>query len=285
MRNIIITSLVMLIALQLNAQDIDKQTLTDEQNTITYSFSRLRLGIELGASLLMGEIKKPEMVRETQSYYNYGDAYYNDYGFISEEKNFGLFYLGVKPEYLLSKRFAVSAGVRFSYFKANLKSDKDCFLWRTSSNDDTKTNYVSIKSITQKNYYIGIPLEVRFFPSEKDYAVRPYFLFGTTLNFLITSTNDVEFKVSAMGKYSDEIKKNITEPNSFHILTYLGAGLKIGKMTHPFGSIEVHLPMFTAASSKSNSFVKTDDMFGIGIRASVHIPLMHNHQLIYTIND
>jgi hypothetical protein len=259
-------------------------------DTITTTTPRWRVGIEAGVNLLFdAKINKPPQIRENQSY-NYSDrydtTYDNDYygGFVSNYQSPCIFYAGIKAEYTLSRRFAVSTGARFSYKKATLNSDKDYFLWRINENQ-TSTNYVRIKSITQRNYYLGVPLEIRFFPAEKDYTVRQYFILGTALNFLVASTNEVVFANPAMEKHSSEVLSQIKEPNLFYGLFYIGIGLKIGKMNHPFGNIEFHFPIATYGNTKSDAFSIIEGTAGIAFRTTLYIPIAKEHQLIYSVID
>ena len=257
----------------------------DSGDTITITTPRLRVGVEAGVNLLFdAKINKPPQIRENQSYYY--DTYDKDYygGFVSNTQSPSLFYLGLKAEYSLSKRFAVSTGIRFSYKKAELNSDRDYFLWRISENK-TSTNYVKIKSITQKNYYLGVPMEIRFFPNEKDYVVRHYFILGTALNFLLASTNEVAFVNPAMEKHSAEIASQINEPNFFYGLFYVGIGLKFGKMNYPFGNLEVHFPIATYGNTKSDAFLKMIGYGGAAFRTTLYIPIVKEHQLIYSVID
>ena len=253
-------------------------------DTITILTPRLRVGVEAGVNLLFdAKVNKPPQIRENQSYYLDDDDHYYG-GFVSNYQNPGLFYLGLKAEYTLSKRFAASAGMRFSYKKTTLDSDKDYFLWRVSENQ-ASTNYVKIKSITQRNYYVGVPMEIRVFPHEKDYFVRHYFILGTALNFLAASQKDVEFVNPAMEKYSSEVVSQIKEPNLFYGLFYAGIGLKIGKMNNPFGNIEVHMPLVTYGNTKSDSFSKIEGSLGVAFRTTLYIPIVKEHQLIYSVID
>ena len=273
-KTVVILSFICLLLSQIRAQE-----------QITVTMPRLRLGIEAGIDGLFGERDKPAMIRENQSSYYYYDYDYDYYcGFIPDEQDFFVVYIGVKPEYSVSKRFAVAAGVRFSFSQANLNSDKDYFLWRINETG-TSTNYIKIKDISQKNYYIGIPLELKFFPREKDYPVRHYFAVGGALNFLAASDNDVSFQNATMKKYDSEVSKQIGKPNSFYGNLYGGFGLKIGNTSHPFGHIEFHLPVCMFAKDKLNSFIKGSGVFGFGVQMTLQIPMFSKHQLVYTVND
>jgi len=274
-KNLIITCFFLLFVVHAQAQ-----------NEKTITTPRFRLGVEFGADALFGEKNKLPMIRENQSsyYYDYDYDYYG--GFILDEREIDFFYVGLKPEYLIHKKLSISVGARFSFNKTVYDSDRDYFLWKVSESEDgMTTNYLKIKDISQKNYYIGIPIEVRFFPNERDYPVRQYFILGTSLNFLATSTEDVSFKNSAMNKYTPDVLNQIGRANSFTQCIYVGAGLKIGRTNHPFGTVEFHFPVFMMANDKPNALVKTDGAVGFGLQTSLQIPLFKKHQLTYIIND
>jgi hypothetical protein len=272
----------MLFVSQIQAQE-EQEEKRDEQKQITITIPRLRLGIEAGVNLLFGEVKKPEQIRESQSYYSDGDYDFHC-GFVPQNHNFSFFYFGLKPEYMLSKRFTASVGVRFSFYTVTLHSDKDYFLWKISETE-TNTNYIKIKTISQRNYYLGVPLEIKYFPREKDYAVRQYFIVGTSLNFLVTSINKVVFPNPAMEKYSSEIMSQIGDPRFFQGIFYAGAGLKLGKMNNPFGYIEAHFPVVMYGNNKSKSLATTQTAPGFEFQATLQIPFFKEHQLTYTVND
>ena len=224
------------------------------------------------------------MIRENKSsyyHYDYDDDYYG--GFIYDEQDFFVYSIGIKPEYSVCKRLAVAMGARFSFSKVTFDSDKDYFLWKISE-DESNTNYIKINDISQRNYYVGIPMEIKLFPREKDYPVRQYFIFGATLNFLVASDDDVSFQNAAMRKYTSVVLDQIGKPSNFYGNVYGGAGLKIGRTNHPFGNIEFHLPIYMFANGNPNPFVK-GGVFGMGLQTTLQIPLCSKHQLVYTVKD
>ena len=277
MRKVVLLSLICLFLSQIRAQE-----------EITVTMPRLRLGIEAGANIFIGERNKPAMIRENKTYYNdYSD---DDYycGFVPESQGFSFFYLGIKPEYSVSKGFVVAMGARFSFNQFILDSDKEYFLWKISE-DGTNTNYVRINEISQRNYYVGIPMEMKIFPPKVDYFVRHYFVFGAVLNFLVASDNNVSFQETAMKKYTSDVLEHIGKPGDFHGQLYIGFGLKIGKTNYPFGNFEFHFPVCMIANDRPNAFVKKEDSpIGCGVKAILQIPLVREHQLSYkvqVIND
>ena len=257
-------------------------TATKAQEQQTLTMPRLRLGVEAGIDVLFGTINKPAQIRESRSYYFDGDYDYNC-GFVSSGYDLNAFYFGIKPEYSLSKRFVITSGLRFSTYKTAIISDRDYFLWKISE-DAINTNYVKIESISQRNYCIGIPLEIRFFPNEKDYIARFYVVLGTVLNFVVSSNNEVVFPNPLMEKYSSDVLSQIEKPNSFHGIAYAGLGLKIGKMEHPFGRVEVHMPSLWYGNKDSKTFMNAETV-GFGLQMTVLIPVAKKYQLTYTITD
>jgi hypothetical protein len=249
---------IVLLTVSLNAQD---------KTAITAP--RFRLGIEAGADALFGNSSKPEMIRESKSYYFDYDYDYNC-GFVFAVKSYGTYYLGLKPEYSINSHLAVATGLRFSYHKGYINSDRDYFIWKISENE-TNTNYVKIRNISQRNFYLGIPLEVRLFTGKRDYNVRHYFVLGTSLNLLVASNVDISFQNSNMEKYSPLIREPLGKPTKFSGFGYLGMGLKIGKSHRPFGHVEVHFPVCMIENGSIDS-LSEDLPVGIGIQTTLQIP-------------
>jgi hypothetical protein len=253
------------------------------QTEIIYEIPRLHLGIEVGVNPIFGTINTPENIRQSQAYYHDIDHdYYGGYIY-SQYQDVVSYSFGIKPEYLIKKRLALATGIRFHLCRSYLYSDGDAFLWKISETE-TSADYVKIKNISQKNYYLELPFEVRLFPREKDYIVRQYFVFGTSFSFLVASTGDVQFKNPKMIKYASEVLACIGPPNFFQGTIYAGVGLKFGRMRYPFGNIEVHFPTLTFCKAKPNSFTEIG-VVGIRFLTTLNIPVNRKQQLTYTVID
>ena len=237
-----------------------------------YEYSRLRLGVEAGFENFFGSNVKPPAIRESQSYYRYRyNDYYYDCGYLYNEPVFTRFYFGIKPEYSINHRLAVSAGLRFSYGESSLTSDRDYFLWKINETETT-TNYLSITSIRQNVHCIGIPFEWKFFTYGRDVFVRHYFKTGVVLNFAFAQDVLVHFSNNEMAKYLPEIKKQFEAPNSFYGHLILATGLKIGRMKNPFGSVEIQVPIHFTEKTNLSSLFKADVPVGIGIQTTFYLP-------------
>ena len=251
------------------------------QTEIIYEITQWHIGIEAGVNPFFGAINPQANIRENHAFYLDTDVDY--YGGFFVNQQLTSFSFGVKPEYLIKKRLALATGIRFQFCKPYLHSDRNYFLWKVSETENS-ANYIKISSISQKNFYLEVPLEVRLFPREKDHIARHYFIFGTAFNFLIASSHDVQFQNPNMNKYTSQVLAHIGPPNFFQGSVYAGIGLKLGKMNYPFGNIEIHCPTLTFGKSKQNSFTKID-MVGIRFFTTLNIPVNKKQKLTYTVID
>ncbi|MDR1553763.1 MAG: hypothetical protein LBS69_09930 [Prevotellaceae bacterium] len=249
------------------------------------SMPRMRLGIEAGITSTIGaKTNKHSNLRENRSYYY--DDYDYDYncGFIFDGQTYDMYYFGLNLEYTLIERLTIAAGLRCTFTHSELNSDRDYFLWKTTESGLT-TNYVKIRDISQKSIFVGIPLELKFFPNKKDFFIRHYFILGTALNFLVNSKNYISYANDNMKKYSSLISEQAGKPNVFQGYLYVGVGLKIGRMNKAFGNIEIHFPVYMFDNEKLSSFAKSSGTAGIGIRTTLQIPVFKNKKLQYKIDN
>lgn len=238
-----------------------------------HEFPRLRWGIDVGTDMFDGKTVKNPNIRESQSYYYDYPFYIDDRfygGFLFNSYNYTRYYIGIKPEYSLNHRVTVAAGLRFSFNKSELNSDQKYFLWKVSEENLT-TNYVQVSGVNQNNFYVGVPLEVKFFPAQSDMLVRQYFKMGMLFNFLAASQNSVSFIDENMKKYGDIVSKQMGKPSFFTGYLYFGIGFNIARMNHPFGSIEIQAPVRVFNNKKLASFIQ-EPAEGFGLQATFYIP-------------
>ena len=240
----------------LNAQELE-----------TYEYQRLRLGIEAGIENIFGENVKPSAIRESQPYYRY-----DEYGFIYDnQKDFTRFYLGVKPEYSLNLWFAVAAGLRFSFGRSSLSPDRGNFLWKVEE-EEMCSNYVRVNKVSQNVYNIGVPVELKLFTSRSDVLVRQYFKLGAVFNFAFASDISVDFADEKMEKYTSTVRDQFEKPDFFNGAMVFGVGLKFGRMTNPFGSVEFQIPVQFSDKTRFNSLF-VGDVVGVALQTNFYIPL------------
>ena len=241
------------------------------------SHHNIKLGIESGTDFMFGSTIKPDMVRESKSsYYGFDD---NDFycGILWDYETLNITYLGIKPEMSFAKnRISVATGIRLSRYSTNTDSDKDYFLWKIYQ-DEINTEYIKIREITQNSYYLGIPIEAKFYPNKRELAAQIYFKTGVVFNYRIHTNNKIKFQNTSSEAnaetISDQVNQNLKDFNSY---MFVGCGLKIGrhhsnhKKHIPHMNIEAHVLniMFT---DKASSFIRTNA--GLGVQLSVQIPL------------
>lgn len=249
-----------------------------EDDDYRREYSKLRLGFEAGVGLLEGQTLTPGNVRESQSYYF--DSYYDhDYycGFVNNSNSIPYYYLGVKPEISLNTSISVAAGLRFTGSHSVLDSDRNYFLWKISENNLT-TEYVRIKSVKQNNLYVSVPLEMTVFTYKRDIMVRHFFKAGVNFNFLLASKATPYFENEEMNKYADKIKNEMKKNANFMPTAFVGMGLKFGRMSRLFGTVEIKVPVVLRENTSFSSFVKSSA--GFEFQTTIYFPL--GKEKVYT---
>jgi hypothetical protein len=181
------------------------------------------------------------------------------------------FHLGVKSEFFFFKnRVGVAAGIRVSKFSGSFESDNSNFFIWLLRQEGMHTDYVRIRSITQNNYYIGIPLEIRFFPNGRELPFQHYFKLGAAFNYRVHTEYKTKFYDKQMQAHAGTIEAQLGEPNFFNSYIYPSFGFKIGRSSSPWINVEVHLPG-ALVTPQSISFF--EDGAGIGLQISAQLPL------------
>ena len=236
----------------------------------------IMLGFEFGSDFFFGDPIKSDMVRENKSsYYSFHDFDYYC-GLIPDYQEMNVLYFGIKPEFFFCKnRMGLSTGLRVSRYSTIFDSDKDYFLWLVNQ-DDINTEYVKIRDITQNSYYLGIPLDFRFFPNRRELPFQFYLKAGSVFNYRLHTNNKVNFQNKSMKSNSEIIDNQIDSSiDDFNAYMFLGFGFKIGRYKAsgrkiPYFNVEMHA-LNIMLTDKASSFIRTNA--GIGFQLSAQIPL------------
>lgn len=239
----------------------------------TYEYPRFRWGAEFGFETTAGKAVDMPQIRQNKSAY-YNPAYNDDLyycGYMFNRYDYTRVFAGFKPEYSLNHYFSVAAGLRFMYNNSVFNSDRQYFLWKVAEVSQT-TDYVRINNFEQNNFYLGIPLELKIFTSKRDLRVRHYFKTGLFFNALVGSSTKVNFVNSEMeNKYDDKIKRQLQKPSGFSAQAIIAMGLKIGRMTNPFGDIEIQMPINLMENQLASSFVHSTPL-SFAMVAHIYLP-------------
>ena len=248
----------------------------------THEYPRFRYGAEIGFETSVGKPVEMQQMRENKSAY-YNTAYNDDLyycGFMFDRYNYTRYFVGFKPEYSLNHHLSVAAGLRFIYNNSVFNSDREYFLWKVAENAQT-TDYVRINNFVQNNFYLGIPLEFTIFTSRSDLRVRQYIKTGFVFNTLVATVTKVNFNNPDMENiYNDQVVHLLQKPSAFSAQVFIGMGLKIGRMNHPSGNIEIQMPINLLQKQRASSFVYSTPVSFV-MAAQINIPT-GNKKLSYT---
>jgi len=244
----------------------------------TTTKSNIMLGIEAGYDYIHASAKSIDKA------YNGTWAFVHSPSYTSSPK-MDIIYIGIKPEFLFAKnRLGIATGIRFLQYQSEFHQED--IVWWDYGNTNLfnltlygpyESGLLPLTSITQKSYWIGIPLELKCFLTKKDKFFQPYIKFSSAFNFLVATKNDINI-IKERDETSDHYAEvtNITQeqienPDIFNIRTSLAFGLKIGRSKCPFGNIEIHIPSVMIHSENISPFVVPKG--GLGFQCSLQIPL------------
>ena len=239
--------------------------------------NNLKIAFEFGINAMTGDLVKPEQIRENRSSgYYYFDGY--DYGYFVESNSLYTMHFSVKPEYFIfNNRIGIASGIRFTRVSSKLVSDRDIFLWKISE-DGLNTGYVRINDISHQSYLIGVPVEIRIFPNNRELPFQHYFKIGASFNYRIFYDNTINFASKTMEKYGDLLHSQLPENNMFSAFLFGAIGFKIGKFREgrmtPWGNLDFQLP-YLLLTDNSFAFVGKSN-FGVGFQLSLQIPIGKN---------
>jgi len=227
-----------------------------------------KIGVEFGYSSFGGKIIAPDRIRASSSEYEYDDFYNRQ---INSNQWLDNIYGSIKYEtFFCDNRLGVAAGLRFSKFSYGINPDQDqqYFLW-LSSQSETATNYLTIRNISQKNYYIGIPVELRFLLRKQDPLLNHYVKLGVAVNYRLLTTNSVTFFAPEMIKYTGDVEGIVGKPGLFNTFIYPTYGFVLGDMEKVCVNMEFTVPILIGG--------KVHTLFnpyaGVGMQLSVQIPI------------
>ena len=185
-------------------------------------------------------------------------------------------FAGIKYEiFSLNDQISLSGGLRYSRINSSVGKKR---YWGSSTNyfywlylqDGVNTEYLKVKEIDQKSDYIGIPVEIRFFPARRPRIFRFYFKLGAEINCLIQSQKDIVFYDEAMNPYKNELTAKVANPKPFYAAAYVGGGFRFGKELKPSVSIEASMPYLLITQ---NSAGLVNPIYGGGFQINVQIPI------------
>lgn len=232
------------------------------------------LHVEAGYIYPDGTIRESIAIKQNVSSY-----YVNQYssGYVSAATSG--FTLGLRWEYFYTKfKIGFSTGLRYYSYNSEISgytsSNADFFYLRYSiKNSDTK--FARVKSITEDNKYISIPLEITYIPFQ--YKSLSLFVKGGVdfSIFNLKNDTDIHFHDDAMEIHQDLILSSMSETgNKFHSTLYGTVGLNLGQKGKVNYSVEAFLPSYFL--SKNNFSLTEVDTFE-GFKLAVKFPIRNRN--------
>ncbi|MCF8370874.1 MAG: hypothetical protein K9H64_04575 [Bacteroidales bacterium] len=228
------------------------------------------IGVESGIDFQICESTEYDFIR--------GDVDVSMYGLNDGANNLTLslqnWYIGTKAEIRTkNNRFGLSTGVRFSQITSSMSkstgwSGTADFFYILNKQEGTSTEYLRVKEINQVSNYLGIPVEIKFYPT-KPYFVRFFIKGAALISGRLNTSNNVVFYSDEMNPYQNDVINKFDEPKFFLGMVHGSVGIKFGHEDNINLSLEAATPsiIFTENSS---SLLKP--MFGGGLQLNILIP-------------
>jgi hypothetical protein len=226
------------------------------------------IGIETGMNFIGGKMSDMDHVRGDVPSYSSANPANNLTSLMYSS------FVGIKPEYFsLNNKFGFGAGLRYSHMISTVGrndywSDNTNYFYWLYRQEGINTEYLKIKEINQKSDYIGIPVEVRYFPF-KPHLFKWYVKAGADISFKLKSQTDVVFFDDAMEPYQNDVAAVVGKPGSVISSLYWAWGVKIGSDSKPSVSFEICLPTIIT-DPESPGLVNATA--GSGFQLNVQIP-------------
>jgi hypothetical protein len=227
------------------------------------------LGIEAGMTFIESEMSNMDYVRGDIPSYSAGYSTNSLTSLMYKQ------FIGIKPEiFSLNNKLGILGGIRFS--RINNSIGKEAY-WTNSTNyfywlyrqDGVNTEYLKVKEINQTSDYIGIPIEIRYFPF-RPHLFSIFFKLGAEINYLLQTQTDIVFNDDAMESYQKDLTAEVGQPKSFSSSVYGAGGVRLGRESKPSISIEICVP-YLFLTSESSGLV--NPIFGSGFQLNVQIPI------------
>lgn len=230
---------------------------------------RLRIGLEMGGSEMMGEINDRWEFRKAWDRYSDYDSYY--YGSENAVGEGSMFYARLKTELPLLKEWVtISSGLRYTHFNERIFTHSNSHLYLLHPSQQG-IELFRINKIDESLGYLTVPLEADIALFGK---IRRWHVFvkgGIQAGVKIHGKTQLDFVSKEMEKYASEILSAAgNAPSNFISSVYGGAGFRFIFDSQIRITLEHTFPHLYL--SKNNfSLITPEEM--VGFQASVTVPM------------
>jgi len=227
------------------------------------------IGVEAGLAFFESNMLNVDFIRKDMSSYSTG------YSTNNISSNTYKSYIGIKPEYYtLNGKLGGMVGIRFSRVdnivgKNNYMAEGNNYFYFLYRQDGLTTEYLKVKQIDQHAEYLGIPVEIRYFPF-RPHFFRLYFKAGAEIDFRLQSKTDFSFDDKAMEIFQNDLTAKFEKPRAVNVLLYGAGGIRLGRKGKPSVSYEITLPYLYVTSEPT---ALANPIFGAGFQLNFQIPI------------
>ena len=221
------------------------------------------IGVETGIDYIGGEAIGRDDIRR-----DIGFNYYGAHSLLNLQGELYKYTLGVKFEQRTkNEKFGLLTGLRYSHVNSFINKDNDDFFYFLYQQTGTTTEFLKIKELSQSSDYIGIPLEIRWYPFNQK-TFRIYFVAGGEFSYRVSTRNEVVFYDDAMSIYANDIAHRAGMPGRGYGTFFMGGGFTLGKENKPHINMELSAPV--SVTQSSSSLVKP--LAGVGFHFQFQLP-------------
>lgn len=171
-----------------------------------------------------------------------------------------------------SERVSFGTGLRFTGQAATSSWHSGDMYWLVNEERNLR-DYVTIEALSQRNYYMGVPLFFRVFFNSQERILRPYLKIDASMDFLLVHCNEMEIKdLHMQALYEEQLEEDMGEPDRFHVSSSAAVGLRI-KCNNFYVCPELVLPRIEMGGNPFTFFDKNEYVCSAGIKVSFLFPV------------
>jgi hypothetical protein len=194
--------------------------------------------VDAGTAFLAASPPENDNIRAVVDNYGYSEDEYDDAS-TDLRALYVLVHAGVKAEiFSPNNKWSLTTGLSYLRAEGDFQT-KGLFFARPFfflkfREQGTTTEYLTISRIGQKSSFIGVPVEVTFYP----FTPRRFNLFfkgGGSVNLNVSNSSDVVFHEPSMEKYEDQVMEQFDTPDRVSGIFFLAPGFHFSVKQVKFG--------------------------------------------------
>jgi hypothetical protein len=231
------------------------------------TFKAIDIGLNIKTGMNEIEAQDYDFIRALNNY----DQYYGNNGLYAYSYAWSA---GINVEKrVLNNKFGVYTSLRYLNMQNSLEIENSYgssnFFYILANQDETKTDYLRVVSISEKLHFINLPIELRIYPF-KPRVFNLFFGIGGEISYMLKESGNVDFLSSPMEYREKEVLDLFDDTGSFHALAYASAGILLNFNSNCYFRIAAIFPSFDLI--KNPSGIVDMNTLGGGANFSLSFP-------------